>query len=613
VAPYPLIGDYAVLGDCRSAALVCRDGGVDWLCLPHFDSPPVFAALLDHARGGRFRIGPVASYEVGRRYHDDSAVLETTFRTDAGAARVTDALTVASPAVKRRRMWPDRELLRVVEGISGAVELEIWYEPRYDYGQSAARLHQHARLGIACERRGKLLLLRSEVPLEIAADGSRAIARVRVRAGERFALSLVFAFEEPAILAPLGDDALHRIELSVSWWRGWVQHCTYDGHYRSAVLRSLVTLKLMTFAPSGAIVAAPTTSLPEQIGGERNWDYRYCWMRDASMTLRSLFDLGYREEAAAFLHWLLHTTRPTRPRMDALYDVHGRRAGPEHEIDLDGYAGSRPVRVGNGARGQLQLDTYGEVLDAVFEFVRRGGEIDPATQRLVIDLGQLVCERWREPDEGIWEIRSGRRHHTTSKVLCWVALDRLIAMRDAGKIQRSIGPIHRVRDEIRADVERQGVHPRLGCYVSHYGADDVDASLLLLPIYGYVPFRDAVVLRTTEVIHDRLCKRGVIHRYLQDDGIQGSEGAFGICSFWYVICRAQQGRLEDATAHFERLLDLANDVGLFGEEVEPDSGIALGNFPQAFTHVGLIDAALTLAQCTGERRRPEGRAEGRVV
>jgi GH15 family glucan-1,4-alpha-glucosidase len=466
-------------------------------------------------------------------------------------------------------------------------------------------LRDRGPLGLQCDDRGAAITLRSDLPLAVVADGASASGRARIRAGDRAHCSLTYAVDEPAVIPLLGEAARDRITRSVRWWRAWARRCAYDGPYRVEVVRSALTLKLMSFAPSGAIVAAPTTSLPEKLGGVRNWDYRYCWLRDSAFTLRALFALGYREEGDAFLHWIMHATRLTWPELQVLYTVFGESNIPERELThLEGYAGSRPVRVGNDAHGQLQLDVYGEVIDAAARFARTGGRFDHDTARLLAGLGDVVCARWREPDEGIWEGRAGRFHHTHSKVLCWVALDRLLELHETHRLPLDATRFRRERDAIRDVVERRGYNDRLSSYTRLLDGDDLDASLLTLPLYGYIPATHPRMAATCSRIHQKLGRDELIFRYGEDtvDGLPVGEGAFGICSFWAVECRARAGDLAGATAAFTRLLGHANDVGLFAEEIDPVTGAALGNMPQAFTHVGLINAALTLFECDGERR-----------
>jgi GH15 family glucan-1,4-alpha-glucosidase len=593
---YPPIGDYALIGDSRSAALVSRDGSLDWLCWPRFDSPSLFAALLDTERGGRFQVCPTGEFRSERRYLPETNVVETVFHTPSGVVALRDLMPVASEADKRATLTAEHEVLREIEGLAGRVEVQVTYAPRPDYGRSWPVLIPRGALGIWCQIGPGALVLRADLPIQVLPNHGMAVGTATIRAGERRHLSLIYSTDAPGVMPLLGDAARARVERSIRWWTTWAHRCTYEGPYRDMVVRSALALKLMTYAPSGAVVAAPTTSLPEQIGGVRNWDYRYCWLRDASLTLRALFDVGYGEEAKAYLGWILHATRLTWPELQVLYDVHGEADLPESELPhLAGYANSRPVRIGNDAHGQLQLDVYGEVMDAVSRFAARGGRFDRDTTRLLRGLGETVCRRWREPDEGIWEGRAGRFHHTHSKVLCWVALDRLITLHERYGLRLDVDRLHAERAAIRAAIETHGYNQRLGSYTRVFDGTDLDASLLTLPIYGYLAGTHPRMHATCQRIHEHLARDGLVHRYQTDDGLPPGEGAFGICSFWAVECRAMGGDVEGATRAFERLLTCANDVGLLGEEIDPDTGAALGNFPQAFTHIGLINAALTIA------------------
>jgi GH15 family glucan-1,4-alpha-glucosidase len=601
------IGDYAIIGDCRAAALISRSGSLDWLCLPRFDAPSIFAALLDRRRGGCLAVRPTAPFTTVRRYRDDTNVLETTFTTDQGRVRLLDLMPVASEADKQHELWPEHEVLRAIECLEGEVEVEVVCDPRPHYGEVVPRLTDRGPLGYCYVHGGEALMVRSDIPLRLSANQPGLCSRTRLRQGQRCYVSLIYVHGEPAVLPVSGGEAERKIAQTLRWWRAWASCCRYTGPYRAAVVRSALTLKLMTYAPSGAVVAAPTTSLPERIGGIRNWDYRYCWLRDASLTFQALMDLGYGQEAEAFLAWMLHATRLTWPELQVLYDVHGETRLRERALPhLEGYAGSRPVRVGNDAANQLQLDTYGEVVDAVFAFVQRGGRLDRATARMLVGLGKTVCRRWREPDEGIWEIRGGRRHHTYSKAMCWVALDRLTKLHEAGHLRAPVQRFAQAREAIRETIEARGYNERLDSYVSVFDGDEVDACLLLLARYGYVEPTSPRMLATCARVHERLGKNGLLYRYrMANDGLPPGEGAFGIASFWAVDCRCRQGAVDAAAAAFEHLCTLANDVGLFAEELDPETGAPLGNFPQAFTHVGLIDAALTLEEFTGQGvRRP---------
>lgn len=609
------IADYGFIGDSRSGALISSQGSIDWLCWPRFDSPSTFAALLDDRVGGRFRIRPAQPYRTERAYAPNTNVLETTFHTESGSFVLRDLMPVWSESEKDHRLVPDHELLREVEVTAGEVEIELLYEPRPDYGRTAARLRDNGALGLWCrDRRGCLVLL-SDLQLALAEASSLARGRERLRVGDRRYASLTYAEGDPAVFALLGSHARERIERSVAWWQEWASVCTYQGPYREAVVRSLLALKLLAYTPSGAIVAAPTTSLPEKIGGFRNWDYRYCWLRDASFTMRALFSLGYTAEAEAFLGWLLHATRLSRPELQVMYDVFGENRLRERELaHLGGYAGSQPVRVGNEAHRQLQLDIYGEVVDAAAQLAAGGTRFDGETCRLLADLGRAVCEQWKQPDEGIWEVRAGPFHHTHSKVLCWATLDRLIHMHENGLLRVDAARFHATAEEIRTQIEARGYNHQLRSYTRVFDGTELDASLLVLPYFGYADAREPRMRTTCSAIREHLGVDSLVYRYrgATDDGLPPGEGAFGVCGFWAVECQARAGDREGAARHFERLLGYANDLGLFAEETDPTTGAHLGNFPQAFTHIGLINAAITLQEPKPRRDPTQEAGQGRA-
>jgi GH15 family glucan-1,4-alpha-glucosidase len=599
---YPPIEHYAIIGDCRTAALVSRDGSIDWLCLPDFSSPAVFAGILDRARGGCFSIRPAGKFAVERRYLGSSAVLETTFRTDGGVVRLLDALPVLDGV---ESLDPMREILRVIEGVSGEVDLAIRLDPRPDYGRIRLHPRHRGRLGWCYGWSNEILLVESEAELDCS---ERVLCgSVIVKAGERSRFSLSYTKGDPGIVLPLGRAAEERIERTLAWWRSWTGACTYEGPHRDAVLRSAVTLKLLSFALSGAIVAAPTTSLPEAIGGERNWDYRYCWLRDAGLTMTALTELGFQDEARAFLSWLLHATRLTWPELRVLYDVYGRTKLDERQLDrLHGYRGSRPVRVGNGAYAQLQLDAYGQVLLAADAFRSAGGKLEPVEGRMLAGFGKVVAKRWREPDHGIWEIPGRPRHYTLSKAMCWLAFDCLLTLHEEGDVrlrQRDCEHFRRERQAIADAIESKAFNADLDSYASELDGGDVDASLLLLPSLRYIDAADPRMISTYERVRARLGRNGLLYRYEPGyDDLDSAEGAFGICGFWAVENLARRGNLREAERAFEHLLSFANDLGLFSEESDPQTGAALGNFPQAFTHVGLINAAVAIEKARHSRR-----------
>ncbi|HEY5921400.1 MAG TPA: glycoside hydrolase family 15 protein [Kofleriaceae bacterium] len=586
------INDYALIGDGRSAALVSNAGSIDWLCWPRFDSPPIFAAVLD-PDGGSWRIEPVDPAKVTRRYVDDTNVLETRFETSTGTLVLTDLMTIAREQDKA--LVPDHELLRNIRCERGEVEVMLAIDPRPHFESVPAVVHR--TLGLRWQIGNRLLSLRGDVA--VAFNGR---TRFTLRAGEAVSFSLTFD-EGPAVLLPLGDHARARIVQSAGWWHDWAAQASYAGPVRDRVMRSALAIKLMGFAPSGAIIAAPTTSIPERIGAGMNWDYRYCWLRDASFTARALLSLGYVDEASAFCSWLLHTTRLTSPQLGVIYDVYGNKPPRERELaGVAGFAGSRPVRVGNAAAAQLQLDMYGEVIDATAQLAEVVGRLDRETQQLLCSFGDYVCDHWQLADQGMWEPRGRAEHRTHSRVLCWVALDRLLGLGERGVIERvDVDKLVLHRDAIRRDVETNAWNDELGCYTSAYGNRELDANVLLMSWYGFHPARSGRMRSTYARICERLgAAAGLFYRY--EDSLRSSEGAFWICSFWAVEHLAMGGgTLREARRLFDAACRYANDVGLMAEEVDPITREPLGNFPQAYTHVGLISAALSLEEACGAR------------
>lgn len=593
---YQPIEEYGIIGDSHTAALISSAGSVDWLCLPRFDSPSVFGALLDDYNGGRFQIRPVAGFSVQRRYVGETNVLETTFTTGEGVVRLTDAMAVTDEDEKRRWLWPGWLLIRRLECLNGEVDMEVVCEPKPGYARSRVYLHERGRLGFIFEWGANALALRSDVQLGKAEGRPAVEGRFRMKQGDRVYLCLTYALQEPLVMPPAGAEAEIWLERSCRWWEKWVSHCRYQGPYRTAVIRSALVMKLLIYAPSGALIAAPTTSLPERLGGTLNWDYRYCWLRDSTIVLRSLYGLGYDEEGRAFYSWLLHATQQTWPELRVAYRVNGEPHLPERVLDyLDGYAGSRPVRVGNDAARQLQLDVYGEVAGAALEYVRRGGVLDVLEARRLAKLAEAVCRLWREPDAGIWESRSEPSHHTLSRAMCWVALNDLLQIHQDGHLSLDVERVLAERAAIRDVVESEGYNQQMESYVSIANGDSVDASLMLMCLRGYIDAAAPRMYSTLRRILTELSEGSLVYRYRLDEaGGNPLEGAFGICSFWAVESLALAGARDEARARFEQLLGYCNDLGLFGEEIDVDTGTMLGNFPQAFTHAALIDAALVL-------------------
>ena len=590
---YAAIRDYALIGDGRTAALVARDGAVDWLCLPNVDSPSVFARILDAERGGSFRLEPTIPYEVERTYQRDSNVLETTFETAQGAVRVTDAMTLTDD----HRLSPLRELCRKIEGLSGSVPLHWALEPRFGYARNETRLDRRAGRWFA-EAGTDCVALGAWDAGEITASNGTIEADLELRERDTALLALAAAHKEPAVL-PSREDVERRLARTERFWPEWAGRIRYDGDWRDAVVRSTLALKLLVYAPSGAIVAAPTASLPEWIGGSRNWDYRFTWLRDASWTLDALIRLGMEDEAHAFFWWLMHASRITQPRLQILYKVDGSTHATERELSgLAGYRDSKPVRVGNGAANQVQLDVYGSVFESIWLYARMRGHIDGDTAKEVAKIADYVCSKWRDRDCGIWEVRAEKTHFTQSKALCWVALDRACRLAERGIIPDRSAFWRETASEIRSFVDAESWDDERKSYVRAPDLRELDASLLTMTILGFDDPEKERLRLTVAAVERELQHGPFVYRYRGEDGVPGEEGAFLTCSFWLVDALARQGRLEDARRLMDELVGLANDVGLYSEEIDPETREFLGNFPQGLTHLALVNAAVSIEDAT---------------
>ncbi len=594
------IEDYGFLSDTQTGALVARDGSIDWLCFPRFDSPACFASLLGDKKNGRWLITPVVEVTgATRQYRGDTLILETTLETADGAVRLIDFMPP-------RGTNPD--IVRIVEGVRGTLPLRLELIIRFDYGDIVpwVRKRDGALQAIAGPN---ALMLRT--PVKTRGENLTTVAEFELREGQRLPFVLTwFPSHERPPRAVNPEDALRDTE---NFWRDWAGRCNHSGRWHDAVVRSLVTLKGLTFAPTGGIVAAATTSLPEQIGGVRNWDYRYCWLRDATFTLFAFIRSGYLDEARAWRQWLLRAIAGSPSQMQIMYGVRGERRLPEFELPwLAGYEKSRPVRVGNAASNQFQLDVYGEVTSAMYQSQRAGIPMERTAWALQKALLKFLESHWQEPDEGIWEVRGGRKHFTHSKMMAWLAFHRAVEMMKEAHLDAGdqLTRWENIRDQIHREVCERGYNPKVKAFTQYYGSDALDASILMMPIIGFLPPRDPRVLDTIAAIERELMVDGFVLRYLPQeenvDGLPGNEGVFLPCSFWFVTCLDLIGRGDEARALFERLLTVRNDLGLLSEEYDPRAKRQLGNFPQAFSHLALVSAAHFLEHGVSVIREKKG-------
>jgi GH15 family glucan-1,4-alpha-glucosidase len=588
IGDYAPIEDYAVIGDGRTAALVARDGSIDWLCLPNFDSPSVFARILDAERGGAFELLPTIPFESSRRYLPRTNVLETLFTTDRGAVRVVDALTLPND-----RLDPMRELVRAIEGVSGIVPMRWRVAPRFKYAADLPRCEWRHGIPVATAGAEAVGVAHWNAGSP-AWRGGAVEAEFDIAASARACLALAAAYAEPLVI-PSRAAVEARLAYTIRFWEEWCRAREYRGPWTELVERSALVLKLLIFAPSGASVAAPTTSLPEDIGGERNWDYRFCWIRDSNFIISALLQLGCHREARSQFWWFMQATALTEPELHVLYRLDGGVGIDEHDIALEGYRGSRPVRVGNGALEQTQHDIYGDLLETAWLYSEGHQALDGDTGEVLGRIANRVCEIWRRPDSGIWEVRNGPFHFTHSKVMCWVALDRAVRLAERGELpSRHVSRWRREAAAIRAFVEEQCWSPQLRSYTRTAGSHDVDASLLMISLMQFDDPRGERAGGTIDAVRRLLQEGDFVFRYLADDGVPGGEGCFVNSSFWLVSALARAGRVDEASQLMERVCRRANDVGLYAEEIDPGSGAFLGNFPQALAHLALIDAAIAI-------------------
>ncbi|HJV83868.1 MAG TPA: glycoside hydrolase family 15 protein [Noviherbaspirillum sp.] len=593
---YPSIADYALISDCHCAALISKAGSVDWCCMPRFDADSCFGRLLDWDKGGFCAIAPVAeTKETKRRYVDGTMVLETCFRTADGEARLYDFFAMDSDV--KDPTHPEH--VRLIEGISGCIEFHAEISPRFDFGEIVPHVREHGEGIYSAIGSNVGLVIRANTRFDVMRDRGLSTV-VAVKAGERVRISICFTPPEqiddnPAILQPDGDRVDTAFDRTCAWWREWMSRITLPQGPDEHTVRSAIVLKSLSFERTGAIVAAPTTSLPESMGAERNWDYRFSWVRDSVFTVRALYELGCEREADRFLKFVQRSSAGSAVEMQIMYAVDGKRRLTEVELHwLEGYGGSRPVRIGNFASEQTQLDIYGEILEMAWEGHAKGREIDTQYWNFLSDVVNMTAVKWKEKDHGIWEFRDEPRHFVHSKVMCWSALDRGIRLAQENRLPAPLDNWAEARDAVRAAIEREGYDSKRGVFVQAFENQYLDAALLLLPRTGFVDYNDPRMVRTTDAIHQQLNRNGLLDRYDSPDGLPGNEGAFVPCTFWLVRCLAYQGKTDMAWDYYRQALGCANELGLFSEEYDAARGRMLGNFPQALTHVSQITARLAL-------------------
>jgi GH15 family glucan-1,4-alpha-glucosidase len=600
---YPAIADYALIGDCHSAALVSRQGSIDWCCLPRFDSDSCFGRLLDWKNGGYFQISPAGRFTSRREYLEKSLVLVTTFRSASGEARLIDFFAMRTGGRQR----PRREIVRIIEGVRGTLRLSVRLVPRLDFGEVKPWIRRSswgAHLAVGSDTG---LAIFGDVPLQPGSDHDLE-AVVEVHAESRYHLGVQFLPPEESDGVRLGERAVAQLdehyEETLRWWREWSAKITHHDGQGASIVRSAIVLKAFCYAPTGAIVAAPTTSLPEEIGGERNWDYRFCWLRDSIFTVHALSNLGLQAEAGGVRRFIQRSAAGNADELQVLYAVDGKRRVPEIDLKkLEGWRGSRPVRIGNGAAEQFQADMYGLVMEVSWRWSERGEAPDENYWGFLTAIVEAAITQGRLPDRGLWEVRSRPLHFVQSKVMCWAAVDGGIALAERYSLPAPLDRWREARDGMRKDIEKRGYDRKRGIFVRSYGSKDVDAALLLLPAVDFVAWDDERMIRTTDAIRKELSRDGLVLRYKAQDGLAGDEGVFVACTFWLAECLAHQRRHRQARQAFERACRCANDLGLFAEEYQPETREMLGNFPQGLTHLAHVSAALALQELEQQSSR----------